>query len=93
MKSNDRRDQILVELRKKDSISLEELMKHLGASPASIRRDLAQLQHRGLIRRTHGGAVLIEPLLYEPFRYDSLFQRAFSIVPGRNAASALPLRS
>jgi DNA-binding transcriptional MocR family regulator len=54
--------------------SLEELMKHLGASPASIRRDLAKLQHQGLIRRTHGGAILIEPLLYEPFRYDSLFQ-------------------
>jgi DeoR family transcriptional regulator of aga operon len=49
-------------------------MKHLGASPASIRRDLAKLQHQGLIRRTHGGAILIEPLLYEPFRYDSLFQ-------------------
>ncbi|MGC2768344.1 MAG: DeoR/GlpR family DNA-binding transcription regulator [Candidatus Acidiferrum sp.] len=74
MKSNDRRDQILLELRKKGSISLEELMKHLGASPASIRRDLAKLQHQGLIRRTHGGAILIEPLLYEPFRYDSLFQ-------------------
>ncbi len=26
------------------------------------------------MRRTHGGAALIEPLLYEPFRYDSLFQ-------------------
>ena len=71
-----------MELRKKGSISLEELMKHLGASPASIRRDLAQLQHRGLIRRTHGGAVLIEPLLYEPFRYDSLFQTRVQHRPG-----------
>jgi DeoR family transcriptional regulator, aga operon transcriptional repressor len=74
MKSNDRRDQILVELRKKGSVSLEELIKHLGASPASIRRDLAKLQNQGLIRRTHGGASLVEPLLYEPFRYDSVFQ-------------------
>jgi DeoR family transcriptional regulator, aga operon transcriptional repressor len=74
MKSDDRRDQILVELRKKGSISLEELTEHLGASPASIRRDLSKLQKQGLIRRTHGGAALVEPLLYEPFRYDSLFQ-------------------
>jgi DeoR family transcriptional regulator of aga operon len=35
---------------------------------------LAQLEARGLIRRTHGGATLVEPLLYEPFRYDSSFQ-------------------
>jgi len=27
------------------------------------------------VRRTHGGAALVEPLLYEPFRYDSLFQK------------------
>jgi DeoR family transcriptional regulator, aga operon transcriptional repressor len=74
MKSGDRRDQILVEVRKKGSISLEELMKRLGASSASIRRDLSTLQQQGLVRRTHGGATLIEPLLYEPFRYDSLFQ-------------------
>jgi DeoR family transcriptional regulator, aga operon transcriptional repressor len=74
MKSNDRRDEILVELRKTGSVSLNELIKHLGASPASIRRDLAKLQNQGLIRRTHGGASLIEPLFYEPFRYDSVFQ-------------------
>ncbi|MGA2813950.1 MAG: DeoR/GlpR family DNA-binding transcription regulator [Candidatus Acidiferrum sp.] len=74
MKSDGRRDQILLELRKRGSISLEELIDHLGASAASIRRDLAKLQKLGLVRRTHGGVALIEPLLYEPFRYDSLFQ-------------------
>lgn len=74
MKSEDRRDQILVEVRKKGTITLDELMKRLGASSASIRRDLSALQQQGLVRRTHGGATLIEPLLYEPFRYDSLFQ-------------------
>jgi DeoR family transcriptional regulator of aga operon len=34
---------------------------------------LARLENRGLIRRTHGGATLVEPLLYEPFRFDSSF--------------------
>ena len=75
MKSNDRREQILLELRKKGSISLEELTEHLGASAASIRRDLSKLQKQGLVKRTHGGVSSIEPLLYEPFRYDSLFQQ------------------
>jgi DeoR family transcriptional regulator of aga operon len=74
-KTTNRHDQILLELRKKGSISLDELKKHLGASAASIRRDLSKLQQQGLVRRTHGGAALVEPLLYEPFRYDSLFQK------------------
>jgi DeoR family transcriptional regulator of aga operon len=82
MKSNDRRDQILLELRKKGSISLEELTEQLGASAASIRRDLSKLQKQGLVKRTHGGVSSIEPLLYEPFRYDSLFQQRVQHRPG-----------
>src|SRR5579864_1676306 len=74
MKTHDRQDRILVELRKRGNISLDELVEQMKISPASIRRDLTKLQEQGLVRRTHGGATLIEPLLYEPFRYDSLFQ-------------------
>src|SRR6266699_728153 len=73
MKSNARHDQILVELRKKGAISLEELIERLGASAASIRRDLSKLQKQGLISSTPGGAALIKPLLYKPFPYASLF--------------------
>lgn len=32
------------------------------------------LERQGLLRRTHGGAVSIEPLFYEPFRNDRSFQ-------------------
>lgn len=74
MKTRPREDQILRELRRKGNLSLNELMADLGASAASVRRDLAKLETRGLVRRTHGGVTLVEPLLYEPFRYDSLFQ-------------------
>jgi DeoR family transcriptional regulator of aga operon len=74
MTGNNRTDGILRELRRKGSISLDELVKHLRTSPASVRRDLAKLEMKGLIRRTPGGATLVEPLLYEPFRYDSVFQ-------------------
>lgn len=74
MKARNRADQILKELRQKGSISLDELIADLGASAASVRRDLAKLEAKGMVRRTHGGVTLVEPLLYEPFRYDSLFQ-------------------
>jgi DeoR family transcriptional regulator of aga operon len=53
--------------------TIEEILAVAGSSAPSIRRDLARLENRGLIRRTHGGAALVEPLLYEPFRYDSSF--------------------
>lgn len=74
MKPGNRADQILRELRQKETISLDELIKSLGTSAASVRRDLAKLEAKGMVRRTHGGVTLVEPLLYEPFRYDSLYQ-------------------
>jgi DeoR family transcriptional regulator, aga operon transcriptional repressor len=74
MKAPNRADQILRELRQKGSVSLDALIETLGTSAASVRRDLTKLEGQGLVRRTHGGATLVEPLLYEPFRYDSLFQ-------------------
>src|SRR6201984_2801546 len=74
LRSEKRFDGLLRQLRHSGSISLDELVKGLHTSPASVRRDLAKLEAKGLVRRTPGGATLIEPLLYEPFRYDSLFQ-------------------
>jgi DeoR family transcriptional regulator of aga operon len=69
-----RDDRILKMLLQKGSITVEELITSLGASAPSIRRDLTRLESRGLIRRTHGGAALVQELLYEPFRYDTAFQ-------------------
>ena len=70
---NRRREQILKFLLRAGSATVEEILEVAGSSAPSIRRDLAKLENRGLIRRTHGGATLVEPLLYEPFRYDSSF--------------------
>jgi DeoR family transcriptional regulator of aga operon len=55
-------------------ISVQELVEQVGTSAPSIRRDLARLEKRGLVLRTHGGVTLVEPLLYEPFRHDTSFQ-------------------
>jgi DeoR family transcriptional regulator of aga operon len=73
--SNDHRsERILKQLLKTGNVTVEELMESLGASAPSIRRDLARLEGKGLVRRTHGGATLVQELLYEPFRYDTAFQ-------------------
>lgn len=70
----DRSDRIMKALLRVGDITIPELVEQIEASAASIRRDLARLEKRGLIRRTHGGATLVEPLLYEPFRHDTSFQ-------------------
>ncbi|HLY42264.1 MAG TPA: DeoR/GlpR family DNA-binding transcription regulator [Terracidiphilus sp.] len=68
-----RSEQIIKFLLRTGSATVDEILAVAGSSAPSIRRDLARLESRGLIRRTHGGATLVEPLLYEPFRYDSSF--------------------
>jgi len=68
-----RSEQIIKLLLRAGSATIEEMLAVAGSSAPSIRRDLLRLENRGLIRRTHGGATLVEPLLYEPFRYDSSF--------------------
>jgi DeoR family transcriptional regulator of aga operon len=74
LRQQHRSDRILKLLLQKGSVTVEELIGTLGASAPSIRRDLTRLEARGLIRRTHGGAALVQELLYEPFRYDTAFQ-------------------
>jgi DeoR family transcriptional regulator of aga operon len=70
---NARCEVIIKFLLRTGTATVEEILEVAGSSAPSIRRDLAKLESRGLIRRTHGGATLVEPLLYEPFRYDSSF--------------------
>src|SRR5690348_5030121 len=65
---------IMRELRQAGSVSVEQLCAMLTVSVATVRRDLEELEDKGLLRRTHGGAVTIEPLFYEPFRHASSFQ-------------------
>jgi DeoR family transcriptional regulator of aga operon len=70
---NQRAQAILRELLRNGNITVEQMAQTFAVSPSSIRRDLRELEHAGLLRRTHGGAVLVEPALYEPFRHVSSF--------------------
>ena len=71
---NSRSERLMKFLLRTGTASIEDILAEIGSSAPSIRRDLVRLEARGLIRRTHGGATLVEPLLYEPFRYDRSFQ-------------------
>ena len=65
---------ILRELQQAGSVSAEKLCETLDVSIATVRRDLQDLETRGHLRRTHGGAVAIEPLFYEAFKHNRSFQ-------------------
>jgi DeoR/GlpR family transcriptional regulator of sugar metabolism len=53
-------------IRGKGVIRVEEICSQLRVSPATVRRDLDQLEEAGTIRRVHGGAVSVESRLEEP---------------------------
>src|SRR3989440_6150181 len=61
MQAEERRKRIEVYLCKVEFASLEELAGHVGASLSTLRRDLTLLEASGNIRRTHGGARLVNP--------------------------------
>ncbi|MBR4887974.1 MAG: DeoR/GlpR transcriptional regulator [Clostridia bacterium] len=56
----ERQNDILRILNERKSATVKELCALLYASPATIRRDLAFLEERGLLRRSFGGATLCE---------------------------------
>lgn len=55
-----RQKDILELLKKESNLTVKELCAALFCSPATIRRDLAELEAQGLIKRSFGGAVLNE---------------------------------
>ena len=53
-------------LKDKDVLRVEELVTALEVSPATVRRDLAELEKRGDVRRIHGGVLATAPKDEEP---------------------------
>jgi len=53
-----RRREIAERLRATGAVTVAEVEERYGVSPMTARRDLAELERRGVVRRTHGGAVL-----------------------------------
>ncbi|MBV9355097.1 MAG: DeoR/GlpR transcriptional regulator [Chloroflexi bacterium] len=61
-----RRDQILAHLRSHGNVLVADLAVSLDTSEITIRRDLKLLEAEGVVRRIHGGAVLVPNRTYEP---------------------------
>jgi DeoR family transcriptional regulator of aga operon len=69
MRRSERLDAIIAALADTGSVSVAQLTTDLGASPATVRRDLELLEEQSLLTRSHGGAVRNGTLYELPVRY------------------------
>jgi DeoR family transcriptional regulator of aga operon len=65
MMAEERRMQILQTVRSTGRVRVNELASHFSTSAVTIRNDLNELHQRGLVQRSHGGAVLPDTILRE----------------------------
>jgi DeoR/GlpR family transcriptional regulator of sugar metabolism len=59
-------EKIVQMLKQRGIARVDELCAELNVSPATVRRDLVELDMRGQLRRVHGGAVCVGGRLEEP---------------------------
>src|SRR5918998_3244082 len=64
-----RRAEIRALLGRQGSASISEISDALGGSDSTVRRDLDELDREGAVRRSHGGAVVVEGTAFE-FRFE-----------------------
>jgi len=64
--TENRAEYILKKLEKNGSVKVAEISKELGCSEVTIRNDIKKLEDKGLLKRTHGGAILSEEQLQIP---------------------------
>ena len=77
MNTQQRRAQIIETLEARGQVLVEALALEFGVSLVTIRKDLAELESRGLLHRTHGGASWAHRSLFNPsFREKAYLQQA-----------------
>lgn len=82
--------QILDLVAERGEVSLAELAENLGISPATARRDLADLADQHLVQRTHGGVVALDQGSELPVELrDTKFQEAKQAI-ARAVARRIP---
>lgn len=65
MYAEERQRAIVESARSEGRVEVGSLASELGVTPETVRRDLTHLEGRGMLRRTHGGAVPVDGLLFE----------------------------
>lgn len=81
-----RQERILAEMMATSTLRVGDLATDLDVSTETIRRDLFELQERGLLNRTYGGAV--RPYASEP----AVTERHGLMVPEREAIAAVAVK-
>lgn len=76
MHEKERHNAILSAVREKPVVTVKEVVDLTGASEATIRRDIADLEQRKLLKRVHGGAEALNPpqvsgLIGRPFNVNA----------------------
>jgi len=65
-----RQARLLDQARAQHFVDVQALTELFGVSVATIRRDLAELETQGLLRRTHGGALFVDQVTRDPANRD-----------------------
>lgn len=71
MSAEERQKRIETYLKQVEFASLEELAKQVNASVSTVRRDLTLMETTGGLKRTHGGARLMEPPSSDEFIFSA----------------------
>jgi DeoR family transcriptional regulator of aga operon len=86
---DERRQHILALIQNHGRVLVGELSRSLGISQITIRKDLESLQSRGLVHRTHGGALriqssaLFDPSLQEKQKQHSLEKQRIALAAAK----------
>ncbi len=91
MYATERHREIAAAVRQHDRVTVHELATTFDVTPETIRRDLSELERRGLLRRTHGGAVRVERTSFAAPVTDAGRQNLFADEKAAIARAALDL--
>lgn len=80
---------ILERLRLKGRIEVPEIAAQLNVTQVTVRRDLAAMNKKGLLKKTYGGAVLAEPNLNTSVKYRQTKNLTAKKIIGRLAADLI----
>lgn len=89
MWAKERHQRILSMLTANQQVSANDLAEMLNVSRETVRRDLLDLEGAGQVNRVHGGAVLPEPRLEEPFGHRMTAQLRAKSEIARKAAGLI----
>ena len=87
--SEQRQEMILDQLRSRSFLGIQDLCELLGVSEATARRDLVELESKGLLRRTHGGAVPAHQVTMDFTKTERLTRHAVEKQAIAQAAAAM----